>query len=243
VHSELEIVRARQLMGQYIILEDTLIAGVEKFEGMILRPSDKAKLAGFIEELDKLTKQYQAEWEDDYWESYNLQRGVFTEISAPGSPQQRRNRLSLKLESFRQFELGDYAKASTFDPSFLSSEVERPKSYISPPVNTTLSVVDQQRAPANSEVSVREAAVDTSPPRAGLVTPKAAPITPPAAPVAPKTVPVASKAVPVTPQAVPVTHLVDQDSSVVVRKENMNKSTTKESTESGPSCCAKCNVM
>jgi hypothetical protein len=166
VRTELESVRARQLMGQYIILEDRLIAGVDKFEGMILRPSDKAKLAGLVEELDRLTKQYQEEWEDDYWETYNLQRGIFTENSAPVSSKQRRNRLSLKLESFKKSELRNYAKASTIDPSFHSSEIEKPKSNISPPVIATLSVVDQRKAPANSKVSVKEPVVSSLPPKA-----------------------------------------------------------------------------
>lgn len=153
--SELENVRYRQLISQYVVLEDKLIAGIETFENMFLRASDQAKLDSYIVELDKLTKEYQDEWDEEYWSLYKFRRGINTEISLIESP--KRNRLSAKIDSFRT---GGTIKISLLEHSIIStgsaSEISIKEDF-KPPVNSSVSFVDKKPPPpANSTISFQD---------------------------------------------------------------------------------------
>jgi hypothetical protein len=146
--SEQDIVRTTQLINQYIVLEDTLIAGVEKFEGMILRPKDKLKLDNFVAELEQLTRSYQEDWSDEFWSIYKFHRGIFSEILPMGVS---RNRLANKLAAFRS---GGPIQLSLFEET---SEIEHNDLEIEAPANSTMSAVsDRGSAPPNSTVSALE---------------------------------------------------------------------------------------
>mmetsp|Transcript_15673 Transcript_15673/g.28559 ORF Transcript_15673/g.28559 Transcript_15673/m.28559 type:complete len:238 (-) Transcript_15673:1683-2396(-) len=123
------------------------------FERMILRPSDKTKLDGYVEMLDKLTKEYQDEWSEEYWRIYKFRRGINTELSLLEAP--RQNRLSAKIENFRT---GGNIKVSALEPSMLSvSEDSLDDHYNSsiakPPANSTISFVDIKPPPPTSVIS------------------------------------------------------------------------------------------
>lgn len=224
--SELENVRDTQLFSQYVVLEDKLIAGIEMFENRILRPSEKEQLSRYVEELDKLTKGYQDEWDDDYWRIYRFRRGINTELSLLELP--RRNQLSVKIQNFRT---GGAIKLSGLEPSTLSTDSfvshDLSSIVVKPPANSAISFVDKKPPPpANSTISAPGQSPD----------PSNISIEEPSQFIS--TVSVSEHSPVVSETQAPMPTLKNQSATVI--KPAAKKPTVQ--TDSGPTCCAGCII-
>jgi hypothetical protein len=135
-------------MYQYIVLEDTLNAGVEKFEQMLLRPSDRAVLDKFTAEIDRLTRDFQEDWDNEFWKLYRFQRRIFTEITTAGMTPKHRRLQSAKLEICKKF---DTHQPLWFESDLNTSSLEL--DYIA-----ELELTPRARPPSNSVIGISEKA-------------------------------------------------------------------------------------
>jgi hypothetical protein len=68
-------------MSQYILLEDSLILGIQHMSDKLKSDQDSSRFEECAEKFNTLGADYQDTWPEDYWSTYNLIRGGFKMVT------------------------------------------------------------------------------------------------------------------------------------------------------------------